>query len=126
MGFTRITIIAYSWGCGDGAKKLIKHLKKLNRDVDEAFFQDPVYRFGLPTWLPINPLTLLAPTIKIAWNVKKIGVWYQRWNIPRGSHIKTTNRKTRVLIKREVYGVPHVEMDEYEPAHDFICEYLVE
>ena len=83
---TRINVYAYSWGAGWGFVRLARLLGKEGLEINQAVLCDPVTRSPLlPTWLPINPLSLLPNRkIKVPSNIREVHWLRQKVNRPCG------------------------------------------
>ena len=94
----RIAVVAYSWGCGNGVRKLAKYLKRLGLSIELLLLIDPViYRPGF--WF--SPRQLWALTrlgkFKVLANVDAVYSWRQVNKGPFGRRLKLENRRTTVL-----------------------------
>lgn len=117
-----INIYAYSWGAGWGFRKLERELKKLGRRVHVAVLCDPVYRNPwMPSWLPLNPISMtLIPRISVV-NTDHVFWLYQRLNYPRGHAPKT--KDPSINIHRGILiNVVHVDADKSLRYHNLCLE----
>lgn len=110
----RVRIRGYSWG-GDGAVELCAELEKLGISVEHLILVDAVYRSNLlPTWIPLNPLSLLSiPKIKIPANVARVQWLYQRMNKPAG-HVPVAMGSQTTIEPGIKLNLSHADMDEAE------------
>lgn len=111
--------IGYSWGGGWRAPRLARALQQHGRGIQHLILCDPVYRSPwLPTWLPINPLSLLRfPTITIPANVRRVSWFFQRVNKPAGHEPVAQDPKLTLIEPGIELGCAHSEMDDAPEYH---------
>jgi len=117
-----IFVYAYSWGAGWGFIELARELREYGLQIHHAVLADPVYRSNLlPTWLPINALSLTRfPTISVPRNVREVSWTYQRKNRPWGhTPIPQVAQLTKVNAPIQRPG-PHDAMDN-DPEWHQMC-----
>ena len=115
----RIYIYAYSWGGGYGFKHLANALRKRGMHIDCAVLCDPVYRSSiLPTWLPINPLSMTSwARIKVPDNVRRVKWFYQRQNRPQGHNLIAKDPKKTAIAPGIQLDANHEFMDDRHEWH---------
>jgi pimeloyl-ACP methyl ester carboxylesterase len=113
-----VNIYAYSWGAGHGFVTLAKELSRYGVQVSHAVLCDPVYRSTiLPTWLPLNPLSMLRlPTITIPPNVRRVSWLRQSQNKPAGHNLKAAHEATRIH-EPITLKLNHDQMDDSAEYH---------
>lgn len=118
-----IKVYAYSWGAGWGFVQLAKHLRRRGFRVAHAVLADPVYRSRLlPTWLPLNPLSMLStPTINVPGNVNEVSWFYQRIDRPAGHRPVAKQPSTRINEGVELVRA-HAFMDDAPEFHSKALE----
>jgi len=76
-----ICVYAYSWGCGHGAVKLAKELRKRNLVVQCMVLCDPVFHSWVRPWRAL----VFSPAIRIPDNVRRVEWFFQRQNKPQAT-----------------------------------------
>lgn len=117
---TRIYVMAYSWGAGWGFMNLAKKLNDglMTRRITYAMLIDPVFRSPLlPSWLPINPLSMTSFfNIDIERNVDEVKYYLQRQNRPQGRILRGS---PATEIHNPTYlELNHEDMEDAEIIHD--------
>jgi len=81
-----VLVVAYSWGCGVGFRRFAQAAWVLGFPVVCACLADPVYRSPiLPSWLPLNPLSLTrVPRLGVPASVRNVRWVRQSTDIPAG------------------------------------------
>lgn len=116
-----INIVAYSWGVGWGAVRLLNALESWGLRVCYLASCDGVSRSPyLPAIIPLNPLSLLSSrTIKVG-NVAVVEWCRQRETRPYGHTIvarKGPRRMSTVeprILAPSVIELPHTEIDRHQ------------
>ena len=109
----RITIVAYSWGCGHGFVKLARELQKRGLSVSDAVLCDPVYHSWLRPWRAL----FFSPAITIPANVQRVHWYRQNQNRPRGTDlVAEDNRKTEIEPVHWI-NATHQYADDHDKFH---------
>jgi hypothetical protein len=105
----------YSWGCGWLFPRLARQMHVHGRGFRHVALCDPVYRSAvLPSFLPLNPLSLLrSPRIEIPANVKEVEWTRQYVDLPRAHDLVAEDPHVTTIHAAIECRVPHVRMDEH-------------
>jgi hypothetical protein len=114
-----IRVYAYSWGAGHGFIALANACRTLGLNIADAVLCDPVYRSTLlPTWLTINPLSLMrTPTIKVPDNVRHVHWLRQRKDLPAGHDVVPADPRKTIVFKPTLLAIGHSQMDNSDEYH---------
>ena len=111
-----VVVCAYSWGAGNGLKKLADQLARYDIEIEVVVMSDGVYHSW---WLPkslwfLEVRALFGLAIRLPTNVKAVHGFAQTESRPRG--VKPTGNG-KILSWTEVVR-PHAEMDDLPEWHD--------
>jgi hypothetical protein len=112
-----VSVYAYSWGAGYGARKLAKFLAERGICINTAVLCDPVYR---SRFLPFRFLALTRFP-KIKWPANVLNIWqiYQRSNRPHGHlPILTDGKAQRIHLLEQVPETRHNTIDDSQRYRD--------
>lgn len=115
-GVQNVLIFAYSWGAGNGAKRLSVELLKKGINVKNMVLSDPVYRS--PLWIFSWQALLNIRSITYPRNVWNIDYFVQQ-NIPPKGHTVKIEDKT---IEPVILNSTHLLMDDHEEYHNKCLE----
>lgn len=118
-GPARVLLVAYSWGAGVGAINFACEAWRIGVEIPLAVLCDPVYRSPLlPTWMPINPLSLTsAPRIEVPPSVAEVRWLRQQQDSPRG-HDLVAELPAETKIRPPVWvNAKHGDIDESAEFH---------
>lgn len=118
---TKVHIYAYSWGAGWGFQQLSKYLAKEGMVVNIAVLCDPVSRTPyLPSWLPLNPLSLLPDRkLHLQPNIREVYWLRQRVNRPCGH---TPVGEHCIIHPPVELSVPHSKMEDDPAFHMMVMD----
>lgn len=113
----RVMVVAYSWGAGVGFTSFAWAAHQLGIQIEIACLCDPVFRSRLlPSWLPLNLLSLfpIGPSIRIAPSVQRVEWVRQRNSLPAGHDLEAADPQSTQIRRPTILSLPHHLMDESE------------
>jgi len=116
FGVKRLMLVAYSWGCGVLAYRLMQKALEYGIHISVACLCDPVFRSRwLPTWLPLNPWSLTRfPTITIPPSVSRVCWVRQEKTIPAGHDLIAEDPRCTMITEPAVLQYSHTAIDDSE------------
>lgn len=124
-GTLDLTVVAYSWGLGYGAKRLAEYLLGEGIAINTLFACDGVYWSRWAKWRAIGSPLLGEPIIQLPANVNEVYMMRQRETLPSGHRLIVNNPAT-MIYDRGYQPFPHVDVDGSPEFHRMVREIICE
>lgn len=123
----KIMLIGYSWGAGYGCIKTARFARDYGISIPLACFCDPVFRSALlPTYIPINPLSLLPrKRITVPPSIKEVRWVKQKLNLPGNAELVAESPNTKINPPIWIEA-KHAHIDESEVWFDLVKKSAIE